>query len=359
MPNGAGVVDPENGRPRVCVVGGGIAGLTAALNLAARNVDVFLVERADSLGGRAATVCCKAVNGQCQLCGGCLLADRLVDVQETEDIEVLLKTAVVRVERSNGSFSLELVGPAGRRDLAADAIILATGFDHVDAHTKGPYGYGILPNVTTGEEMERHLREQGQGYYDGLKLQKVAFIQCVGSRDEHVGRGYCSQVCCRYACRLARLLKARYPKVDITIYKMDIQASGRDMRSTWEALSAEGIRVVAGLPAVIRRSTEDPKRATFTYDDILANQLSHEDYDLIVLSVGIQPRRDAEQVADLFGINRDDSGFFASDDGYQTIVPGVFVAGCCQAPRSIAESAAHAKEAAEACALYLREVIRR
>lgn len=131
------------------------------------------------------------------------------------------------------------------------------------------------------------------------------------------------------------------------------------MQGTWEALPAEGIRVVAGLPAVIRRSTENPLRATFTYDDILANQFAHEDYDLIVLSVGIQPRRDAEQVADLFGINRNDVGFFESTDGCQTIVPGVFIAGCCQAPRSIAESAAHASEAAEVCALYLREAIRR
>ncbi|MBM3190627.1 MAG: CoB--CoM heterodisulfide reductase iron-sulfur subunit A family protein, partial [Chloroflexi bacterium] len=318
-----------------------------------------LVERSASLGGNAVTVCCKAVKGQCQICGGCLLSDRLTDLRKAKDIEVFLETAVNRVERESGGFVLHLAhGSGAEREQYADAVILATGFDHVDAHTKGPYGYGILPMVTTGEEMERRLKDEGQGAYDDLKPGKVAFIQCVGSRDEHVGRGYCSQVCCRYACRLARLLRARYPEAEVTLFKMDIQASGRDMRATWEALSSEGIRVVAGLPAVIRRSPEDPQRARFLYDDILAGGLAHEDFDLIVLSTGIQPRRDAEAVAELFGINQDETGFFAvGDDGYTTIVPGVFVAGCCQAPRSMAESVAHASEVTQACLLYLREAV--
>ncbi|MBM3189482.1 MAG: FAD-dependent oxidoreductase, partial [Chloroflexi bacterium] len=80
--------------PSVCVIGGGIAGLTAALNLAGRGVRVSLVERSASLGGNAVTVCCKAVKGQCQICGGCLLSDRLTDLRKAKDIEVFLETAV-------------------------------------------------------------------------------------------------------------------------------------------------------------------------------------------------------------------------------------------------------------------------
>ena len=228
--------------------------------------------------------------------------------------------------------------------------------DHVDAHAKGPYGYGILPAVTTGQEMERRLKEEGQAAYDFLQGRKVAFIQCVGSRDEHAGRGYCSQVCCRYALRLARMLKKRIPDIQITVFKMDIQTSGRDFATTWSAVPQEGIRLVAGLPAVIRRSTQDPHKATFLYDDILAGQTVQEDFDLVVLSVGMQPRKDAPQIAELLGINRDAYGFFATgDDGTSTISPGVFVAGSCAAPRSIAESIAHAQQAAEACYLYLQE----
>jgi len=343
-------------RQDAVVIGGGVAGVTVAANLAQRGVDVTLVERQPTLGGNATTVCCKAVGGECQLCGGCLLADGLSVLNGLANVQLLTETTVTQVKRVAGGFCVELAQRGAVTPVEAGAVILATGFDHVDAHTKGPYGYGILPAVTTGQEMERRLKEQGQGAYDYLNGQRVAFIQCVGSRDEHVGRGYCSQVCCRYALRLARLLKKRVPDVQISVFKMDIQTSGRDFGPTWNAVAKDGIRFVAGLPAVIRRSTEDPAKATFLYDDILAGQIVQEDFDLVVLSVGMQPRRDAGQMAELLGINRDSYGFFAtSADEASTIAPGVFVAGSCAAPRSIAESVAHAQQAAEACYLYLQE----
>jgi len=341
----------------VVVIGGGIAGLTAALNLAPRGLGITLVGRESAFGGDARTVCCKALDGKCQLCGGCLLADRLAAVEEAKRIETLVSTTVTHTKRVDGGFVLHLASSwTPDTTLSADAVILATGFDHVDAHTKGPYGYGILPAVTTGEEVEKRLRQNGRSAYEGLGLQKVAFIQCVGSRDEHVGRGYCSQVCCRYAVRLARLFKSWYPKAEVTLFKMDIQTSGRDFDPTWQAAQKEGIRFVAGLPAVIRRSPEAAERATFLYDDILAGKLAQEDFDLIVLSVGMQPRRDADHMAGLFGLNQDPYGFFATNgDETSALVPGVFVAGSCQAPRSIAESVAHAQKAAEACYVYLQE----
>ncbi|NLG28042.1 MAG: FAD-dependent oxidoreductase, partial [Chloroflexi bacterium] len=182
--------------------------------------------------------------------------------------------------------------------------------------------------------------------------------QCVGSRDEQAGRGYCSQVCCRYALRLARLLRKRIPDVQITIHKMDLQVSGRDICATWDAARKEGLRVIAGLPAVIRRSTDTPGAVTFLYDDILAAKITQDTYDLVILSTGIQPRADAAHWADAFGIERDAYGFFATaPDGATTLAPGVFVAGCCGAPRSIAESVAHAQQAAEACHTYLHVAV--
>ncbi len=343
--------------PHVIVVGGGPAGIGAATNLADRGVSVALVERDGALGGNAVTVCCKAIDGKCQMCGGCLLADALDAVHQRPQIDIHLSTQVQSVLRVDGALSVTVSSPESTHSLSADAIVLATGFDHVDAHTKGPYGYGILPNVVTGEEMERRLSTEGQGAYDGLPLDKVAFIQCVGSRDEHVGRGYCSQVCCRYALRLARLLKSRHPDSEITIFKMDIQSSGRDVAETWRAAQAEGIRLVAGLPAVVRRAPDHPERAAFLYDDILGDRIAEDEFDLVVLSVGMQPRSDAQDVAEMAHINQDPYGFFATrDDGVSTIAKGVFVAGCCAAPRSIAETLAHAGAAAEACYQHLQEL---
>lgn len=327
--------------------------MSAGLNLAQRGVEVTLIERDAALGGRARDLCCKAIK-TCQLCGGCLYSECL-DAVKASNLDIRLRTTVTRVEREDGVFFVSLASENGAETLQVDALLLATGYDPVDAHTKGPYGHGILSAVVTGEEMERRLRQEGQGAFDGL-AGKVAFIQCVGSRDEHVGRGYCSQVCCRYALRLARLLKARRPEIEVAVFKMDIQTHGRDFAATWNSVAQEGIRIVAGLPAVIRRSTQDPTKATFLYDDILAGKTVQEEFDLVVLSIGMQPRRDTAEIAELFGVNLGPYGFFSTlADEASTIAPGVFVGGSCQAPRSIAESIAHARQAAEACYAYLQE----
>ncbi|MGI5916778.1 MAG: FAD-dependent oxidoreductase [Anaerolineae bacterium] len=335
-------------RPKALVLGGGVAGASAAINLSQRDVDVTLVERDAVLGGNARTVCCKAVDGECQFCGGCLLADTMRDLDSVERLHTLTRTSVVRARRADGGFYVETA--PGNGEAFYDAVILATGFAPIDARTRGSYGYGVLPMVTTGEEMERRLRQEGQHAYDDLPLERVAFIQCVGSRDEHAGRGYCSQVCCRYAVRLARLLKAQRPDSEITLFKMDIQVAGRDFAPA----RAEGIRMVAGLPAVIRRAEDDPTRAEFLYDDILESAPRRETFDLVVLSVGMRPRDDAAAVAGMFGLHRNIDGFYATtDDGVSTLVPGLFVAGACGAPRAIAESIVHAQQAAETCHRYL------
>jgi len=342
---------------RVLVVGGGIAGIATAINLARSGVAVTLVEREAHLGGNALTVCCKAIDGVCQLCGGCLLRDRIAEVQSLANVQIKTGVSVDRVSRpaTAGDAPSLHVRLTDGSELSASAVVLATGFDHVDARSKGPYGLGILPAVTTGEEMERRLSQEGQWAYDADAPKRVAFVQCVGSRDERAGRGYCSQVCCRYALRLARLLKARIPGVEITIHKMDLQTSGRDICPTWKAARQEGLRVIAGLPAVIRRPIDDPTAATFFYDDILGATMTEATYDLVVLSTGIQPRADAALWAETFGLDRDAYGFYATlSDGSSTLAPGVFAVGCCAAPRSIAESVAHAGVAAEACLAWLR-----
>ncbi|MFO7916945.1 MAG: FAD-dependent oxidoreductase [Anaerolineae bacterium] len=341
------------------VIGGGIAGLTAAENLARRGLHITLVEREPVLGGNALTVCCKAIDGECQLCGGCLLPPRMDAVTEAENIDVLTETTVTQVHRANGKFHTHLSSAQiDRAPVRADTVILATGFDPIDALSKGPYSYGAVPAVTTGQEMERRIKEEGQGAYDQMALERVAFIQCVGSRDEHAGRGYCSQVCCRYALRLARLLKSRLSEVEITIHKMDMQTGGRDVGPTWHAALEEEIEVVSGLPAVIEASPTDPEGGLFVYEDVVTGERKEGTYDLIVLSTGIQPRADAGEVARRFGLNRDPYGFFATKpDGTSTIAPGVFVAGCCQAPRSMAESVAHAQRTAQACYRYLQEAL--
>lgn len=339
--------------PRAAIIGGGIAGIAAALNLAHRGVSVILIEREAQLGGNALTVCCKAVEGVCQHCGGCLFRDYLRAVREAPRLAIHLETSVERVERHGDHFSLFCRSARGALlTLQVDAVLLATGFDPISPRGKGPYGYGALPHVMTGHDLERLLQGRGRAACTDLPVGKVAFIQCVGSRDEHNGRGYCSQVCCRYALRLARVFREHHPGADIAFFKMDLQTSGRDMVETWAGAKGT-FRVVAGIPAVLERGANG--QIAFRYEEVLTGRQVRESFDLIILATGIQPRADAHRVAEQFGLNQDAAGFFAvGPDGVSTLVPGVFVAGCCQAPRSIAESIAHAHEAAQACVRYLR-----
>ncbi len=339
----------------VVVIGGGISGVAAALNLAQRGIAVDLVERGPRLGGNALAVCCKAVNGQCQHCGGCLVAERLCAVRAEPLVTIHLSSTITNIQPAGNTFGYQLVTANDKQPKNAQAVIVATGFDHIDARTKGPYGYGILPMVITGEDMERRLRNEGQAAYDCTASRDVAFIQCVGSRDEHVNRGWCSQVCCRYAVRLARLLKARSPQTNITIFKMDIQTSGRDSQA-FSLAQQEGIHFVCGLPAVIRRSESNSAKAALLFDDINTDQFRTNEFDLVVLAAGIEPRSDAPQLAEALGVGRNRFGFLAaSQDGAALSIPGIFAAGCCQSPRSIPESIVHATTAAEACYRYLQE----
>jgi heterodisulfide reductase subunit A len=339
-------------RHTVLVLGGGISGVTAAISLAQRGVAVRLLERTPRLGGNALRVCCKAIEGECQLCGGCLLGDALQEVAEVENITVETNATVTRCERGDGGFVYQTSGSV--QDRRVDAVVVATGFQDVDARTKGPYGWGHYEMVVTGREMEEALLTQGRDAWDERLDRGVAFIQCVGSRDEHAGRGYCSQVCCRYAMRLARYLQWRQPDVSITVFKMDMQHGGRDTWPAWEGVR-DGIRFVSGLPAVIRRAADDPTLAEFLIDDTTGCETRRETFGLVVLANGIAPQTDARAVADLFGMTRDSYGFMATaDDEVSTLEPGVFVAGCCQAPRSIAASAFHAEQAVEACLGYLQ-----
>jgi len=150
-------------------------------------------------------------------------------------------------------------------------------------------------------------------------------------------------------------LKARSPNTVVTVFRMDIQHCGRDSQA-FDLAQKEDITFVTGLPAQIQRAGAHNEQVLLQYDDIHAGQYTSLLADLVVLSTGIQPRADAAATADLFGLERNAFGFMASAaDDVRTAVPGIYLAGCCQAPRSIADSIAHARRAAAACLQDLQE----
>ncbi len=230
-----------------------------------------------------------------------------------------------------------------------DSIVVATGFDIYDATEKHVFGYGKFENVVNGLEMERivdHIMEKDPPRQVG---KRVAFVQCVGSRDEQIGREYCSRVCCMYSVKLASLLKQAKPGTDIYIFYTDLRAFGKGFEEYYKRAQKMGIKFIRGKPA---HFTEDPdtKKVTVLVEDTLSREIIESEFDLVVLAVGLGPNRHSEKVADDLKLARSEDGFLKeAHPKYRpvdTLVEGVFLAGVAQGPKDIPDTVAQASAAA-------------
>jgi heterodisulfide reductase subunit A2 len=146
--------------------------------------------------------------------------------------------------------------------LSVGAIIVATGFDVFDARRKGSLGYGRYPNVLSGLDLERIFNREGYLRLptNGKEPRNIAFIQCIGSRDE--GHGYCSHVCCKYAMKLAGLIKYQSPGSQVTIFYIDLQTAGKGFAQFYEVYK-ENIRFVRGVPVEILQNASGELEVKF------------------------------------------------------------------------------------------------
>jgi heterodisulfide reductase subunit A len=184
----------------------------------------------------------------------------------------------------------------------------------------------------------------------------VVFIQCVGSRDVGLGAPWCSRVCCMAVAKQAHLAHDRLPGAEITVFYIDVRAFGKGFEEFYDRVRHEGVLYRKGLPSeVLRRGDHLVVRA----EDMLLGEMVEVEADLVVLAVGIAPRKDAAQVAEMLHLRLDDSGFFAEDHPKVRTVessqPGIYLAGCCQGPKDIPDTVAHAKAAASAAMILLAQ----
>ncbi len=334
----------------VLIIGGGVAGLAAGVELSRRELGSVLAERSPRLGGQAARFCCKATES-CARCGACLLGDVLAQAAASPRVRLFTRALPVAAERKDGLWRVELSPQEGQEDdpaartleeraeVSCPAVIVAAGATPFNAQRKSRFGYGRVPGVITGLELERMLA-RGERPEAG----RVAFIQCVGSRDESIGAMYCSRVCCGYALRMARLLKRSAPETEITFYHMDVQDYGR----AWEGELAElrgQIDFVRAMPGEVRPGQGGPQ----VVHGLPEGGRQSREYDLVVLSVGMSPPLSAGPLAEMFGLGLDPDGFLQDADA----ATGVFVAGAARGPRSIAESLEHAALAASRAHAWL------
>ncbi len=252
----------------------------------------------------------------------------------------------------------------GDRTLALDvgAVILAPGIETFMAERKGEFGLGVFPNVVTSLQYERLLCASGpfQGHVvrpsDHKEPKRIAFLQCVGSRDIRCGREYCSSVCCTYATKEAILTREHCPEAEISIFGMDFRTHGKDFEKFMlRAQRESGVRYVRSrVPAV----DEDPvsQNLVLTYENESGATVT-EEFDLVVLSVGLDVSAKARELAATLGIALDDFGFArtAENRPLETSREGVFVCGAFEAPKDIPETVMQASAAAALAAATLRD----
>ena len=243
------------------------------------------------------------------------------------------------------------------------SVLLTPGFDPFDPKLRGEYGYGRYRNVITSLEFERILSASGpyQGHVkrpsDLAEPKRIAWIQCVGSRDAQCGNDYCSGVCCMYAIKEAIMAVDHVPGLEATIFYNDIRAHGKGFEAYYEGAKANpGVRFERGILSTIK---ERPQTGNLLLSRVTeSGELKQEEFDLVVLSVGLRPAASTAKLAETLGIERDRFGFCKTDPlaPGKTNREGIFVAGAFSAPMDIPETVMTAGAAAALAGASLKEV---
>ncbi len=421
----------------VLVIGGGVAGVQTALDLAEAEKTVYLVERAVSIGGIMSQLDKTFPTLDCSIC---ILGPKLADVGRNPNIELLTLTEVTSIKGEAGHFQVtltlhpryvdmdlctgcgacadvcpvilpnewdlnlkprkcihilfaqsiplrstidmdhcikcQLCVQACEKDainledtekekrIRVGAIVVATGLDPFDASQRPALGYGRIENVFMNIDFERIVCASGptEGKLirpDGTPIKRVAFIQCVGSRDHRFNR-YCSGYCCMASIKEAMLIKETDPDAEVTIFFNDIRAAGKGFEELYLRAQERGIQFVKGLPAKVE---EDPE----THNPILWFEEMGEgtlktrmEFDFVILAAGVEPDQNLGQLSETLKVERDKHGFLKERHptwgAIETTVPGIFMAGGTQGPKDIPESVAQASGAAARALALIRRL---
>jgi heterodisulfide reductase subunit A2 len=335
--------------PSALVIGGGVAGMQAALDVAEAGFGVTLVERSPKLGGHAAGLqqtfpSMESVPG--------LLSTLVDQITSHPRIQVKTESEVVEVGGYVGNFQARIRSGDQMTEVSAGAIVVATGFEVFDAHLKPEFGYGQYPQVITTWDFEQMA--SGPIQVDGVEPKKVVFIQCVGSRDRTLGNPYCSRICCMVTGKQARMVRERLPEAEISVFYMDVRAYGKGFEEFYDRARESGILYRRGNPSEIIHRGE---RVVVRAEDTLLGEPVEVEADLVVLAVGMTPRTDNEALVGLLKLARSADGFFLEAHPklrpVDTAIAGLFLAGTCQSPKDMSETITQARAAAAAAMIPL------
>ena len=238
--------------------------------------------------------------------------------------------------------AFDFVEKEKRARVQAKAVIIATGLDPIDPSGVTHYGYGYYPNVVSSLDAERIIAEHGElrRPSDGQRPKRIAIIQCVGSRTTKGGVEYCSKFCCKYGIRIARSITERLPEAQVDFLYMDLRTFEPRAEALEWTTGKKNVSISQGVAGMVHGSDGGNLKVRRT----VAGDASIEEseYDLVILSVGGQPRPESKVIAAKLSLQPDSFGFISKDD----MKKGIFVAGSCKSPMDIEESFADGKATA-------------
>jgi len=251
-------------------------------------------------------------------------------------------------------------------ELPVGAVLLVPGVEPVPGNIRPEFGYGRYRNVVTSLEFERMLSASGpfagvvQRPSDGAHPRKVAWIQCVGSRDISCDQGYCSSVCCMYATKEAVIAKEHDQRIEPTIFYMDIRAFGKGFDPYIERAEQEhGVRYVRSMVSVVKEvpGSQNLRLSYATFDPQGRPVLHEEEFEMVVLSVGLKPSAETQEMARKLGVGLNTYGFAEPPIFHptETSRPGIFVAGAFGEPKDIPETVIEASCAASQASALLAQ----
>ncbi|GAB4432427.1 MAG: hypothetical protein OHK0040_02400 [bacterium] len=269
----------------IVIIGSGFSGLSAAFHCAEAGHKVVVIERKEELGGYFRELKRQFPTNSC---GVCFMHPSYpsycphIEGERHPNIETMTSTGVVEVKRSVDEIRLKLKTAEGVREVLASSLVFATGFEIFDIAKKPEYGGGVYKNVISALDMERNIYEYAANR-EVPPFEKIAYVQCAGSRDLKLGRPYCSSFCCMFAIKQALLLKELNEKIDITIFYMDIRAFGKDYERYYLDAKEKGIKFVRSAVATVRKRPATGKlELLYTKEGNAAEEL----FDTVVLSQG-------------------------------------------------------------------------
>ena len=325
----------------VIVIGGGPAGIEAAYNLALNNCNVIVLEKEAQIGGN--------INNVVKLFPSFVSTDEIKEnlsfKSQHENIKVFSNTEITKLYYDN---NLWCAKTASGETYTADAVLLASGFKTFDARFKEELGYGIYNGVITSVELEAMFRTGKITTSEGKTPQRIAFLNCVGSRDEKVGNHYCSRVCCINAVKQSISIKELLPETEIFCFYMDIRMAGQFYEELYrKSQEKHNVNYIRG--RISEAAATIDNRVQIKCEDTL-NQLPMKmTVDLLVLMVGTEASDGTTNLGEQVGV-KGEYGFakslnlHASDN--HTNKEGLFLAGSCKRPLTLPETMADSRAAA-------------